>query len=79
MKTFHLIITKIDGPVFDGDALSVTLPGEEGEVTILAGHEPLITRLKTGIITVMSDAGKTVHPIESGVLEVANNTVTVLL
>ncbi len=79
MKTFHLIITKIDGPVFDGDALSVTLPGEEGEMTVLADHEALITRLRAGAVTVVSETGTETHAIDSGVLEVANNTVTVLL
>jgi F-type H+-transporting ATPase subunit epsilon len=79
MKTFKLIITKIDGPVFDGEALSVTIPGEEGEMTILAGHEALITRLKAGTIMVKSETETHTHPVDSGVVEIANNIVTVLL
>lgn len=79
MKTFKLIITKIDGPVFDGVATAVTIPGEEGEMTVLADHEALITRLKAGTITVQHENGKEAFPIDSGVLEIANNIVTVLL
>jgi F-type H+-transporting ATPase subunit epsilon len=79
MKTFKLIITKIDSPIFDGDATSVTIPGEEGEMTVLAGHEALITRLKPGTITVQSETGKSTHEVGSGVVEIANNIVTVLL
>lgn len=79
MKTFKLIITKIDGPVFDGEVTSVTLPGEAGEMTVLAHHEALITRLKVGTITVVMVSGKETYPVDSGVVEIANNAVTVLL
>jgi F-type H+-transporting ATPase subunit epsilon len=79
MKTFKLIITKIDGPIFDGEALSVTIPGEEGEMTILAGHEALITRLRPGTIALKTETDTETHPVASGVVEIANNIVTVLL
>ncbi len=79
MKNFKLIITRIDGPIFNGEATSVTLPGEAGEMTVLAGHEALITPLKAGTITLVSASGTETHTIESGVVEIANNTVTVLL
>ena len=79
MKPFHLIITRIDGPLFSGEALSVTLPGEAGEMTVLAQHEPLITRLKTGTITVRTATDTQTFQVDSGVVEIANSTVTVLL
>ncbi len=79
MKSFKLIITKIDEPVFNGEALSVTLPGEDGELTVLPHHEPLITRLKQGTISVTTESGTEQYPVESGVVEIANNSVTVLL
>lgn len=79
MKNFKLIITKIDGPIFDGEASSVTLPGEAGEMTVLANHEALITRLKAGTITIVSASGTEAHQIDSGVVEIAQNAVTVLL
>jgi F-type H+-transporting ATPase subunit epsilon len=79
MKNFKLIITRIDGPIFDGDATSVTLPGEAGEMTILAGHEALITRLKPGTIAVVVNGETKTFPAESGVVEISNSVVTVLL
>ncbi len=79
MKTFKLIITKIDEPIFSGEATSVTLPGEAGEMTVLAGHEALISPLKAGTITLVSASSTETHQIDSGVVEIANNTVTVLL
>lgn len=38
------------------DAEMVTLPGTEGDLGVLAGHEPLITTLRPGVIDVMGGA-----------------------
>ena len=48
----RVVIAKVDEIYFDGEADSVTLPGAEGEMTVLPEHEPLITTLKAGVITV---------------------------
>jgi len=77
---FKTVISRVDGPLFDGDVVSITCPGREGEVTIMAGHEPFITVLKKGTITVRphnSDA--TTFPVEQGILEVTPDAATVLL
>jgi F-type H+-transporting ATPase subunit epsilon len=78
MKNFKLTITQIDGALFEGDAVSVTVPGEEGEMTILANHEPLITRLTLGTITVATGTEKKFFQIDSGVVEISES-VTILL
>jgi F-type H+-transporting ATPase subunit epsilon len=57
----------------------VTLPGKDGEMTILANHEPLITTLKKGVITVRTSAEEKTFPIEGGVLEVRHDGATVIL
>lgn len=79
MKPFNLIITAIDAPLFSGEAFSVSLPGEEGTLTVLAHHQALITRLKEGVILVKDVEGEKSFPVTSGVVEIANNSVTVLL
>lgn len=79
MKPFTLIITAIDAPLYSGEAFSVTLPGEDGALTVLAHHQALITRLKEGSILVKDAEGEQRFPVESGVVEIANNAVTVLL
>lgn len=38
------------------DAEMVTLPGTEGDLGVLAGHEPLITTLRPGVIEVKGGA-----------------------
>jgi F-type H+-transporting ATPase subunit epsilon len=79
MKTFRLIITKIDKPLFTGEAVSVSLPAIDGEMTVLAEHEPYVTTLKEGTITVKTSVETTTFQITSGVLEISNNEVSILV
>lgn len=78
-NTFRLTIAKVNEQLFSGDALSVTIPGTEGELTILANHEPLITKLKKGIITVQDGERKSTFSIEKGLLETSNGQTTILV
>jgi F-type H+-transporting ATPase subunit epsilon len=80
MKLLHLTISKVDAPVFDGDVVSVTVPGTEGEMTILADHIALISVLKAGVITVLTEGGaKELFESAGGTLEISNNHATVLI
>jgi len=79
-NTFHLTIASVGETRFDGAALSATLPTSAGEVTVLPHHEPLVSTLKPGTITVRKTLGEPEQiKVESGVLEVSNNRVVVLL
>ena len=78
--TFYLTIASVGEARFDGEAVSVTLPGTEGMFEILPHHEALVTTLKKGIIRVCDSAGEVRQfEIENGVVECANNRVVVLL
>ena len=79
-KSFHLVISKVGESLYDGDVVSVVLPGGAGEMTLLANHEALISSLKKGDIQVRNAEGdeETVS-IESGILEVSSNQATVLV
>lgn len=78
--TFSLTLTKVDMPLFAGQVVSVSVPGTEGDMTILAHHEPLVSLLKAGTISVNAGGEKEEsYPIDGGVLEVSNNQVTILL
>lgn len=80
MKSFHLSISSVGETRFDGDSVSATFPGSDGELTILAHHEPLVTTLKKGVITVRDQSSeKKEFQIENGVLECSGNRVIVLL
>lgn len=78
--TFHLVIASVGETRFNGPAISATLPGTDGELTLLAHHEPFVTTLKRGTIRVReSSESLKDFRIESGVLEVSRNRVVVLL
>jgi len=79
-KLLQLTISRVDGPLFDGEVVSVTVPGSEGEMTLMAGHESLMTALKAGTITIKEAAGTTKEfTIEFGTLEVSTNHASVLV
>ncbi|MEK7602240.1 MAG: hypothetical protein AAB472_02040 [Patescibacteria group bacterium] len=79
-KTFHLTIARVGENLFDGEATSVTLPGEEGVFTVMAHHEAFVTPLKEGEASVETENGeRKAFPIQKGIAEVSSNQVTVLL
>ncbi len=66
--------------LFEGEVVSVILPGVDGEMTIMADHAPIISPLKTGVITVKKDNGEEeTFPITAGTLEMSENQATVLV
>ena len=79
-KLLKLTISKVDAPVFDGEVLSVTVPGTEGEMTILADHEALISVLRAGTVTIRPESGESAtYTIERGTIEISHNHATVLI
>ena len=80
-KTFHLTVAKIGETLFEGDVVSLSLPGEEGVFEVLAGHEPLVSLLKKGEMRVKDVQGGRFHfeiP-QNGIAEVSFNQATILL
>lgn len=77
----HVVIAKVDEVLFEGEAYSLTVPGASGEMTVLGHHEPLITTLRSGTITVrlFDEAKPRQLNIAGGVLEVRVDGATVIL
>ncbi len=76
----YLTIAKTNGVLWSGEADSCTVPGVEGELTVLTGHTPLVTTLRKGVITVKKGEKELfVHECERGILEVTTNDLTLLL
>ena len=65
--------------VFEGEAVSVTLPGTVGFFEILNQHAPIISTLKDGKLTVRGvSKQEDIFFIKGGVVEASNNKVVVL-
>jgi len=64
--------------VVDSEADFVEMPGELGYLGILPGHTPLITVVKTGVLSFKSDGAERALAITAGFAEVSNDVVTVL-
>jgi F-type H+-transporting ATPase subunit epsilon len=50
--TIHVDIVSAEEQIFSGLAEFVVLPGEAGELGIMPGHMPLMTRIKPGAVRV---------------------------
>jgi F-type H+-transporting ATPase subunit epsilon len=57
---------------------SVTVPGLEGELGILPGHTPLISALKTGVLSYTQGGTTRRLLVSGGFVEVNNDRVSVL-
>ena len=56
----------------------VTVPGLSGELGILPGHTPLISQLKTGVLSYVQDGKSFQLHVSGGFLEVREDNVSVL-
>jgi len=57
MATFNFELVSPERVLFSGEVDAVVLPATEGDMTVLAGHSPVMTTLKTGFLVVTSTPG----------------------
>lgn len=77
--TVHVDVVSAEASIFSGLAEFVALPGENGELGILPGHMPLMTRIKPGAVRIKLPEGKEeLIFVAGGLLEVQPGLVTVL-
>ena len=63
---------------FEGDVISVTVPGTMGSFQILRDHAPIISTLEDGPVMIKSKTGEDTFIIKGGVVEVLKNKIIVL-
>ena len=79
MSTIHVDVVSAEKSIFAGEAKFVALPGENGELGILPGHTPLITRIRPGAVRIeKADGDEEFVFVAGGILEVQPSGVTVL-
>lgn len=78
MAELHFEFVSPERVLFSGNVEQVDLPGIEGDMGILAGHAPLVTVLRPGIVTI--HRGGTHEPVvvTGGFAEVGPTGLTVL-
>lgn len=78
--TIHVDVVSAEELIFSGLAEFVVLPGEAGELGILPGHMPLLTRIKPGTVRVKlpNQEAEELFFVAGGMLEVLPSRVTVL-
>ena len=66
----HIELITPDGPVYEGEADSISLPTPDGEITVLLHHIPLISLVAPGTIIVRKAGEEQVFAVSRGVIEV---------
>lgn len=65
--------------VFETKAKGVVLPTQEGEITVLPHHIPLVSLLAAGVVRVMKEDGpEELLSVSTGVIEVNGMHITIL-
>lgn len=79
MATFKFELVSPERILFSGDVVSVIVPSVEGEMTVLAGHAPLVATLKAGIVFVQTTEsnGKEFF-VNGGLVEINQASTTIL-
>jgi F-type H+-transporting ATPase subunit epsilon len=78
MATFHFDLVSPEKLLFAGEVAQVDLPGSEGDMGVLAGHAPLVTALRPGILVVYREGGDLRVVVNGGFAEVGPAGLTVL-
>lgn len=77
--TIHVDVVSADREIYSGKSEMVIAPAEDGEVGIMPGHSPLVTRLTPGEVRVQHEGkDEEVLFVSGGFLEVQPSVVTIL-
>jgi F-type H+-transporting ATPase subunit epsilon len=77
--TFKFELVTPERMLLSEDASQVVVPGTEGDFTVLAGHAPLISTIRPGVIAASLGDSRTVRLfVKGGFAEIDQNRLTVL-
>jgi F-type H+-transporting ATPase subunit epsilon len=78
MADLTVTVVSADEQVWAGQATMVVAKTMEGEIGILAGHQPLLGILAAGEVRITAaDGGRITANAEDGFISVENDTVTI--
>ena len=79
MATFHFDLVSPEKLLFSSDVVQVDIPGIEGDFGVLAGHEPMVTTVRPGVLVIYVGGGEQLRiVVNGGFAEVGPEGLTVL-
>ena len=78
MATFHFSLVAPERELFAGEVDQVDAPGTEGDFGVLAGHEPFMTTLRPGEVTVRTGGTSRIFTLQGGFADVTPESFTLL-
>jgi F-type H+-transporting ATPase subunit epsilon len=78
MATFHFDLVSPEKVLFSGEVSQVDVPGSEGDFGVLAGHAPLVTTSRPGVLVIYSEREAQRIVVDGGFAEVGPAGLTVL-
>jgi F-type H+-transporting ATPase subunit epsilon len=77
--TFKFELVSPERILVSAEALSVMVPGGDGDFTVLPGHAPVISTIRHGAIDVkLSDGSTKRYALDGGLAEVDPKSLTIL-
>ena len=77
---FDLTIISAESKVFEGEVENVLVPGMIGDFLVLSNHAPCISSIRPGFLEFAEGTSKKQrYFVSGGIIEVTNNTVSVLV
>ncbi|WP_024576668.1 MULTISPECIES: F0F1 ATP synthase subunit epsilon [unclassified Afipia] len=78
MATFHFNLVSPERIAFSGEVEQVDLPGVEGDLGVMAGHSPLVTTIRPGVMTITAGGKHEKVIVLGGLAEISDKGLTVL-
>ena len=77
-ESIKIDIVSPESLVLSEEAVSVSVPGQEGYFTVMGEHAPLMTTLKPGFVTVERSSGTATFYVQGGFADISPEGVTIL-
>lgn len=77
-KSFQVDVVSPEANVWSGEAEFLVARTTEGEIGVLADHEPTMAALTTGAVIIESGSTRTTIGVHGGFLQIGGNSVTLI-
>lgn len=74
----NLFIYNLEGTLYEGKTDCLSMPAEDGEISVLPHHAPLVTSLKKGVLKIKNETETKEIPIEKGFVYIDGQNTIIL-